>query len=390
MCDSIQRAKFMFRLGKSIGRDKTIIVTGEPIVKVLAFRKGFNCRFIRSSSSNNKINVNISNDFLNSIELLNGELDESECINDILSIYGEMLQINSDFNVSHIIIWNGQQVFGRALTQFAHDHKIKKVYLEIPNLPNKLFADPSGVNALSSIVDNKDKIINLPSVDCSVHSKWVEIYKEAKKKPLPQAKRNISDLILGLFNRVIKNILSGVGFRRIRIKELSGKLSMLKGESIDLSEDFNKFAFLPLQVSSDTQIKLHSEVDNIQAIKIAYQECQNSSLKLVVKIHPAEFDDNEIGRILNLRNELNFSISNENTISLIERASKIFTINSTVGLEGLIFGKEVITLGRAYYSWFDESTLSKYIHGYLIDGVDYFSDLDISRDDANKILSYAG
>jgi Capsule polysaccharide biosynthesis protein. len=50
----------------------------------------------------------------------------------------------------------------------------------------------------------------------------------------------------------------------------------------------------------------------------------------------------------------------------------IYTINSTVGLESLILGKEVIVLGKAIYSAFDTEMLKKYIHSYLID-FDYFS-----------------
>ena len=48
--------------------------------------------------------------------------------------------------------------------------------------------------------------------------------------------------------------------------------------------------------------------------------------------------------------------------------------------------KPVKTLGRAFYSEFDQVRLRKYIHSFLVDGADYFSDDTLSIDVAKKVL----
>ena len=55
-----------------------------------------------------------------------------------------------------------------------------------------------------------------------------------------------------------------------------------------------RYVFLPLQVSGDTQIKLHSDVGNLEAIRHAFELAANESADLFVKLHPAETDAAEI------------------------------------------------------------------------------------------------
>lgn len=147
-----------------------------------------------------------------------------------------------------------------------------------------------------------------------------------------------------------------------------------------------EYIFLPLQVSSDTQIKLHSEYNNIKAINLAHSESKASNVELVVKIHPAENDPSEIYRIRKEQEKLGFHISDENTVELIKNAQSIITINSTVGMEALLYRKPVKTLGRCLYKEFDHERLKKYIHNYLIDGIDYFEGGIIPTEAAQKLV----
>jgi capsular polysaccharide export protein len=148
----------------------------------------------------------------------------------------------------------------------------------------------------------------------------------------------------------------------------------------------NDYIFLALQVSSDTQIKLHSNHDNIDAIHISREEATRAGLDLVVKIHPAENSPEEISRIVKAQQSIGFIISSDNTIDLLKKAHTVITINSTVGLEALLFGKRVKTLGRCFYKNFDNARIKKYIHHYLIDEVNYFDNSTIKARTALQLI----
>jgi len=67
----------------------------------------------------------------------------------------------------------------------------------------------------------------------------------------------------------------------------------------------------------------------------------------------------------------------------------VVTINSTVGLEALLYGKKVVSLGRCFYKEFDQARLLKYIHSFLIDGIDYFGSGEISTLSARNVFARA-
>lgn len=126
-------------------------------------------------------------------------------------------------------------------------------------------------------------------------------------------------------------------------------------------------------------------VGNTEALYYAYNLAKDQGLRLLVKPHPAETNKAFVKEIYDLKDELKFSFTNENTMKLIINAQKIITINSTVGLEALIAMKKAHVLGRAVYKGFNETDLAKYILGYLID-INYFAYDDISEIDMLRLL----
>ena len=60
------------------------------------------------------------------------------------------------------------------------------------------------------------------------------------------------------------------------------------------------------------------------------------------------------------------------------------TVNSTVGLESRLMGKEVVFLGDSIFERIPDYNLSNYILGYLYD-LDYFDDSPLSEEDYQKI-----
>jgi capsular polysaccharide export protein len=140
------------------------------------------------------------------------------------------------------------------------------------------------------------------------------------------------------------------------------------GVNHDLGVEYN---FYPTQVTNDTQIHLNSNVNNLEALQIAIDDSNANGKKLFVKIHPAEQNVQTIRAYKDLELQQKLILVSNNTVDLIKSANKIFTINSTVGLEALIYQKDLTVLGRALYKNMTIDDVNDYIHGFLVD-IDYF------------------
>lgn len=202
-----------------------------------------------------------------------------------------------------IAVWNGQKLPASTLVEVAKYMHIKVWYFENGLLPNTTSLDPQGVNAANSLPRNP------------------EFYLSQNLKPLA---------------------LPEIAVRKSHKKRK-------KGESITLPE---RFIFVPFQVPNDTQILCHSSwIDSMETlfeqVVEAFSQVADEDLHLVFKEHPSW-----AGHFTGLYNQdSRFIFANDNhTPDLIAAAEAVITINSSVGLEALINGKRVITLGDSCYN----------------------------------------
>ncbi|BDR33665.1 hypothetical protein PDY_07130 [Photobacterium damselae subsp. damselae] len=254
-------------------------------------------------------------------------------------------------------------------------------------MPGKLFIDPLGVNAESQLntlccSNILSDINNLDRTES--YNNYIKNYKKLKEGKFtpPQAKQksNYYFLIDYLGSVVgITTKFQSYGF----INKVGKFISRfkLKTQIIDVSElPSDGFIFLPLQVSNDSQILLNSTIDNLDAIKTAHKMGIERGVDLVVKLHPAEFNLDEIEKIRTYCIRNNITLSNLNTNDLINKSECVVTINSTVGFESLIFNKKVYFLGDSFYARFkDDIDIRNYINNYLVN-VDYFGNDEIEID----------
>jgi len=216
----------------------------------------------------------------------------------------------------------------------------------------------------------------------------METYERYKSAPPPQASTSLTKKAKSGLNYVLKPVSGGL-FRR-RVRSLRMKNSAI--DCIELGELNNEilrgknYTFLALQVSDDTQLKLHSTIGNIEAIRIAKSLAEREGRELVVKPHPAEANPKALREISALKEQLHYHLVRDNTTLLIKNSANVVTINSTVGLEAMLYGKRVVCLGSSYYKTFTEQQLLKFIHHYLVDGVDYFSQTPIDASIAARVI----
>lgn len=394
--DSLQRHYFFIRIAKAIkNKHEVYFATTEPLSKIITTIKGYKSFHLKKLKPKHKnqptpatLNTHKENLMAaeSAIEYLNGMFNIEETKQYIESIHNKINEIIKKEGIERVVIWNGQQIAGRATSLVTKKTKTETRFLEISNLTDSIFCDHQGVNALSSIANNISIIDNLEPISAKEHQLWITAYEKAKDNPLPQAQTKIKHKSMSAINHLLKLSLQSCCTSSLFSKKIKNK-SQIKMQSASNNAKLpENYIFLPLQVSTDTQIKLHSDVDNIEAIKIAHEEARKIDCELVIKFHPAETNAEEIEKVLKMKEKINFLITNENTIKLLKKSKMVITINSTTGIEALIYGKEIKVLGRALYNEFNQQRLQKYIHRFLIPGVDYFGDKEIPEQSALRII----
>ena len=116
-----------------------------------------------------------------------------------------------------------------------------------------------------------------------------------------------------------------------------------------------KYLLVPFQVNTDSQIVDHSAwIRDMRhlftVLQTIVEHIYDKQLKLVIKEHPqCPQQYRDLHDIIKTHERMFFANFNP-TQELIQKATAIVTINSTVGWEALLLRKRVITLGYACYN----------------------------------------
>jgi hypothetical protein len=120
-----------------------------------------------------------------------------------------------------------------------------------------------------------------------------------------------------------------------------------------LGDDPRPFVYFPLHVTDDYKIKrvIPHCVDQAAIIELVAASLPQG-LDLVLKEHPMSIGRNRLSLLRRLRANENVRLVEPHTSSheLIRRAEAVAVISSTVGLEALLYGQRVMTLGQPFYS----------------------------------------
>lgn len=202
-----------------------------------------------------------------------------------------------------VVVWNGLQPRRSIFVTVAQHNRVPCVYMENGLLPQTTVCDGQGVNANNSMPRDPD------------------FYRRLPLAPEPEQ--------------------TNLTVREVRAtRQISGK--SLPG----------RYIFVPFQVDYDTQIVLFSPwVKDMQDLfrELLEQSHAMGSTQLVFKEHPSSKRDYR--HLHDLLPPGRGIFANEYaTQTLIKGAEAVVTINSTVGIEALLFGKKVVVLGDAFYA----------------------------------------
>ena len=386
IANSYLEYKFSIRLSEGLSKIgyRICVLSLKPSILIRLRRKKVDSLLIKRS----KNIIEVPN--LGKIEKVCNYIYTKEEIAQLyVSIFDYVQKLLNENLIDIILIWNGHGATSLPLHDVAKKNNIHTVYLELANLPGKIFADPIGVNAASSLFENINLLKKYPSNE-SLYLEWKEEYVKYKSSNpiVPQAdklykKNNLLFIIDYLSCRFRITPVSGdyILFRKFRTKFMENHFQYYTDKSIH----HNAYLFLPLQMGNDTQLVFNSDVNNIEAIKIGFERAKQKGLDLIVKPHPASLNKKEMEEILSLKQKLNFILTSKNSFDLIIDAEEIITINSTLGLDALILGKHVTFLGKSFYSLLNQEYLRNYILSYLIN-IDYFGNDQVDTIELKKLI----
>ncbi len=113
------------------------------------------------------------------------------------------------------------------------------------------------------------------------------------------------------------------------------------------------FVYFPLQVTDDYKIlRLRPHCVHQAAIVEQLADALPPGVDLVIKEHPMSIGRNSLRMMRRLAAIPNVRVAEPHTSSLelIRRCEAVATISATVGLEAVMFGKPVLTIGRPFYA----------------------------------------
>ncbi len=206
---------------------------------------------------------------------------------------------------SKMLIWNGGKFRQQLAVEIAKLYGVKIYFYENGLLPETMVCDPKGINYNNSVPRKKE---------------FYEHYFHGQST-LP------------------KQLIPRKGKGR----------EVFRGNKEKLP---SKYIFVPFQVDYDTQIISHSPWIRDMRMLFAIIEniAKDSEYHFVFKEHPSSgIQYPDLHQRAKKHPTLMFANAHT-TQELIEKSDAVITINSTVGIEALLFHKKVMVLGNAFYA----------------------------------------
>lgn len=229
-------------------------------------------------------------------------------------LYSEWVNRLREARPDAVVLWNGHRLPESAVRHAAMALGIRIIYVENGCLPNTRTLDAAGVNAENSVPRDPAFFRNRKP---DVNADWKLVPRKLHRS------KSADDIV----------------------------------DSPDVAEGRlpERYVFIPFQVDTDSQLVVHSpHVPDMRAlyelVEQAMRQVDDPELVVLFKEHPTSpyvYPD------LHERSERNPRLrfaNSRNTQELIENAETVVTINSTVGIEALLFLKRVVTLGDAFYN----------------------------------------
>lgn len=327
----------------------------------------------------------------NSLEYCVGNRDRRSASRLCRSLDEFLEDVRRRVDIVGAFIWNGSGLAERVITRFAKGYGIATAYFENSNIPGRMIVDSEGVNAQCSVA--RDPCL----LDLYSSALSEEEFENWKRGYIADQMRSHKVHQASSVRRVNWSFLSDIlsqwrrGIPQYETYPFLTK-ALLKLDALfyrppnrHLDNLPERFVFFPIQVESDTQLIFNSDLGNEEALKIVSSRLEPGQ-KLVVKQHPAEPNKQVQRRYARIVARIGGIEADNNTFELMQAAEKVYTINSTAGLQAKLMGKPVECLGRAVFAQLDDKALNRYIHGFLA-SIEFFDTNHITEAQLEDLFS---
>lgn len=254
--------------------------------------------------------------------------------------------------VGALLVWNGSGLTAALAVHVARARGLPVVFGENGYLPGTLQLDPQGVNHSASITGAVREGRATLAPDAERDARLVRALEDFRAGRAPPTQAKSRPVRADWRAKLIREFA--------RLFEVETWTPAARLSPNDFPERLEKlparFVLLPFQVSHDSQLILHSPLVGgdmrrlLDAVHSAMRDV-DPNLRLVVKLHPAE-RSRVLGGYRDLpRKYPDVQFTARHPLNdLLARCAAVVTINSTVGFEGIVFEKPVVTLGRNFYA----------------------------------------
>lgn len=253
-----------------------------------------------------------------------------------------------------LILWNGEDHVGRLFALEARRRGILVIFMENGYFPNTLQIDSVGVNASSSVAKMSfDEFLSLPAFPAvkpamSVSTSNVVVNEVPR---LSKVRRLKNSLVKAVDPAYLKRYPEERGLGIWERRRQAKYWRELPPDDISLPSDF---VFIPLQVHDDTQVMLNcrhfTAVEPfVEAAYDSIRQVYGSKMAIVVKEHPVDVGRYDYGPLRAKYPDLIW-LQKFDVDLLLDRATAVFVINSSVGLQSIARHKPTVVFGEAFYA----------------------------------------
>ena len=261
-------------------------------------------------------------------------------------------------DIAAVVVWNYFPIMVNVAWRIARKMDKKTIFLENGPLRHTLMIDKQGVNYQGTLTTKTRSFYQQITINKDMWRNYFSSYKKPQQSPGIKNRGVMGSfeklyyalLMRNYFYRNIQPDLTSDGISRSIYKKLYAKY-LTKEEFCSLPK---KFVFLPLQCFSDTQILMNSPyIKNMDSfVSVVYQAIKKAlpeDYKIIVKEHPDDWGRINYDKLRKQHPDIIW-LKKYNIRKLIEKAELIVTINSSVGIEALMYHKPVVTLGNSFYN----------------------------------------
>jgi len=255
--------------------------------------------------------------------------------------------------------YQGAEVLRRALQRVADYHGYQSVRTSFSPVPGKILirstdsmSFPALAKATYEEMSPKERKVARDYRETFVDDQKQIMEDTPKKEPLA---RNIRRKIQRIQEYKFNVFPVAANWFRLRfIKRALGTVSRRMYMSERSSREFiesNRYIFYPIQFFQESRVSMRAPEFYNQLWLIEYlSRSLPLGYELVVKDHPQQLGALPLSQVRRINRYATVIAPTIPAREVIPHADAVVTLNNTVGYEGVMYGKPVLTLGDAFYS----------------------------------------